>query len=311
MVTPVARREAAAHLGEVYGVSERRVCQAIAVDRSSVRYRGRRPDDGAIRIRLRELAAFRRRFGYRRLHILLRREGLDLNHKKLRRLYAEERLQVRRRGGRKRALGTRAPLALPQGPNQRWSLDFLHDQLNDGRRFRILAILDDFTRECLALVADTSLSGLRVGRELDAIIAERGKPIACVSDNGTELTSMAILRWSQETGIDWHYIAPGKPQQNAFIESFNGRLRDELLNETLFASLAHVRVTLARWKLDYNTIRPHSSIGNLVPVAYAKLSAPASQRDGTLRAIGGSAPRPVAAPSQAGSNGQSTLLIGG
>jgi putative transposase len=311
MVTPVARREAAAHLGEGYGVSERRACQAIGVDRSSVRYRSRRPDDGAIRTRLRELAALRRRFGYRRLHILLRREGHHLNHKKLRRLYAEERLQVRRRGGRKRALGTRAPLALPQGPNQRWSLDFLHDQLSDGRRFRILAILDDFTRECLALVADTSLSGLRVGRELDAIIAERGKPVACVSDNGTELTSIAILRWSQETGVDWHYIAPGKPQQNAFIESFNGRLRDELLNETLFASLAHARVALARWKLDYNTIRPHSSIGNLVPADYAKLSAPASQRDGTLRAIGGFAPRPVAAPSQAGSNGQSTLLIGG
>jgi putative transposase len=311
MVTPVARREAAAHLGEVYGVSERRACQAIGVDRSSVRYRSRRPDDGAIRTRLCERAAFRRRFGYRRLHILLRREGLHLNHKKLRRLYAEERLQVRRRGGRKRALGTRAPLALPQGPNQRWSLDFLHDQLSDGRRFRILAILDDFTRECLALVADTSLSGLRVGRELDVIIAERGKPGACVSDNGTELTSIAILRWSRETCVDWHYIAPGKPQQNAFIESFNGRLRDELLNETLFASLAHARVVLARWKLDYNTIRPHSSIGNLVPADYAKLSAPASQRDGTLRAIGGFAPRPFAASSQAGSNGPSTLLIGG
>ena len=248
MVTPVARREAAAHLGEIYGVSERRACQAIGVDRSSIRYRSRRPDDGAIRTRLCELAAFRRRFGYRRLYILLRREGLHLNHKKLRRLYAEERLQVRRRGGRKRALGTRAPLALPQGPNQRWSLDFLHDQLSDGRRFRILAILDDFTRECPALVADTSLSGPRVGRELDAIIAERGKPVACVSDNGTELTSIAILRWSQETRVDWHYIAPGKPQQNAFIERFNGRLRDEFLNETLFASLAHARVALARWK---------------------------------------------------------------
>src|SRR5215813_3416387 len=133
-----------------------------------------------------------RRFGYRRLHILLRREGIMLNHKKLRRIYAEERLQVRRRGGRKRALGGRAPLALPQGPNQRWSMDFLHDQLSDGRRFRILAIVDDFTRECLALLADTSLSGLRVGRELDAIVAQRGKPAGCLSDNGTELTSMAI-----------------------------------------------------------------------------------------------------------------------
>jgi putative transposase len=179
---------------------------------------------------LREIAAVRRRFGYRRLHILLQREGLTLNHKKLRRIYAEERLQVRRRGGRKRALGTRAPLTLPQGPNQRWSMDFLHDQLSDGRRFRILAIVDDFTRECLALVADSPLSGMWVGRGLDAIIAERGKPAACVSDN---------LRWSQKSGVEWHYIAPGKPQQNAFIESFNGRLRDELLNETLFSSLAH------------------------------------------------------------------------
>jgi putative transposase len=232
----------------------------------------------------------RRRFGYRRLHILLRHEGLTVNHKKLRRIYAEERLQVRRCGGRKRALGARAPLALPQGPNQRWSMDFLHDQFSDGRRFRILAIVDDFTRECLALVADTSLSGLRVARELDAIIAERGKPAACVSDNGTELTSTAILRWSRDSGIEWHYIAPGKPQQNAFIESFNGRLRDELLNETLFSSLAHARVALAAWRLDYNTIRPHSSLGNLPPIHYAKLSAPASQRDRTLRAIGGYAP---------------------
>lgn len=311
MVTPAARREAAAHLHQVYGVSQRRACQAIGADRSSVRYRRRRPDDGLLRSRLREIAAVRRRFGYRRLHILLRREGLTLNHKKLRRIYAEERLQVRRRGGRKRALGARAPLALPQGPNQRWSMDFLHDQFSDGRRFRILAIVDDFTRECLALVADTSLSGLRVGRVLDAIVAKRGKPAACVSDNGTELTSTAILRWSQESQVAWHYIAPGKPQQNAFIESFNGRLRDELLNETLFSSLAHARAVLAEWQLDYNNVRPHSSLGNLPPADYAKLSAPVSQRDGSLRAVGGYAPRPVATPSRTGSNDQPTLLIAG
>jgi putative transposase len=311
MVTPAAKREAAAHLRQVHGVSQRRACQAIGADRSSVRYRRRRPDDGLLRSRLREIAAVRRRFGYRRLHILLRREGLTLNHKKLRRIYAEERLQVRRRGGRKRALGTRAPLVLPQGANQRWSMDFLHDQLSDGRRFRILAIVDDFTRECLALVADTSLSGLRVGRVLDAIVAKRGKPAACVSDNGTELTSTAIRRWSQESQVAWHYIAPGKPQQNAFIESFNGRLRDELLNETLFSSLAHARAVLVEWQLDYNTVRPHSSLGNLPPADYAKLSAPASQRDGSLRAIGGYAPRPVATPSRTGSNDQPTLLIAG
>jgi putative transposase len=155
MVTPAARREAASYLRQVDEVSQRRACQVIGADRSSIRYRSRRPEDGLLRSRLREIAALRRRFGGRRLHILPRREGITLDHKKLRRLYAEERLQVRRRSGRKRALGTRAPLALPQGPNQRWSLDFLHDRLGDGRRFRILAIVDDFTRECLALAADT------------------------------------------------------------------------------------------------------------------------------------------------------------
>jgi len=290
MVTPVARREAAAHLCQSYGVSQRRACKVIGADRTSVRYRSRRPDDGAIRARLRELAAVRRRFGYRRLHILLRREGMHVNHKKLRRLYGEERLQVRRRGGRKRALGTRAPMAIPQGPNQRWSLDFLSDALTDGRRFRILAVVDDFTRECLCLVADTSLSGRRVARELDALIAERGRPLLCVSDNGTELTSMAILRWCQDTGVEWHYIAPGKPTQNAFIESFNGRLRDELLNETLFVSLAHARAALAAWRLDFNTVRPHSAIGNLPPADFAKLSDPAMQQGGSLRSLGGFAP---------------------
>ena len=257
------------------------------------------------------MAAERRRFGYRRLHILLDREGTRVNHKKLRRLYAEERLQVRRRGGRKRALGTRAPLALPQGRNQRWSLDFASDALADGRRFRILAVVDDFTRECLCLVADTSLSGRRVARELDAVIASRGRPLTCVSDNGTELTSMAILAWSQEHGIDWHYIAPGKPQQNAFAESFIGRLRDECLNETLFSSLAHARAVLAAWRTDYNTIRPHSGLGNLAPAIYASLSAPGMQQDGALRSTRGSAPRPVAPPSPTGSNHEQTLLSPG
>ncbi len=292
-------------------VSERRACLALGADRTSIRYRGTRPDDAAVRARLRELAAIRRRFGYRRLHILLTREGIIMNHKKLRRLYREERLQVRRRGGRKRALGTRAPMTLPQGPNQRWSLDFLSDAFSDGRRFRILAIVDDFTRECLALVPDTSLPGLRVARELDALIASRGRPVMCVSDNGTELTGMAILRWSQETRVEWHYIAPGKPQQNAFVESFNGRLRDELLNETLFTSLAHVREALASWKEDYNTFRPHSALGNLPPAVYAKISAPEMQRDGTLRYIEASAPHPVAPPSQQRSNEARTFPIGG
>jgi putative transposase len=278
MVTPAARRETVAHLRIAFEVSERRACSTLGADRTSVRYRSRRPSDALARTRLRALAAVRRRFGYRRLHILLAREGIVMNHKKFRRLYREERLQVRRRGGRKRALGTRAPIALPQGPNQRWSLDFLSDAFADGRRFRILAIVDDFTRECLALVADTSLPGLRVVRELNTLIAVRSRPAMCLSDNGTELTGTAILRWSQETRIAWHYIAPGKPQQNAFIESFNARLRDELLNETLFTSLSHVREVLATWKEDYNTVRPHSALGNLPPATYANRSAPAKQR---------------------------------
>ena len=172
-------------------------------------------------------------------------------------------------------------------------------------------MVDDFTRECLALVADTSLPGLRVVRELDAVIAMRGRPAMCVSDNGTELTSIAILRWSQETRIEWHYIAPGKPQQNAFIESFNGRLRDELLNETLFTSLAHARQMLAAFQDDYNTVRPHSGLGNLSPAAYARLSAPHMQRAGALELPGGSAPPPVASSSHTGSNEARTLLIAG
>jgi putative transposase len=311
MVTPVAKRAAVVHAIATFGVSQRRACRAIGAERSSMRYRHRRPDDGDARVRLRELAAIRRRFGYRRLQILLRREGTHMNHKKLRRLYAEERLQVRRRGGRKRALGTRAPMALPQAPNQRWSLDFASDALADGRRFRILAIVDDFSRECLCLVPDTSLSGKRVARELDAIIAVRDRPLSCVSDNGTELTSAAILTWSQEHRVEWHYIAPGKPQQNAFAESFIGRLRDECLNETLFTSLAHARAALADWRHDYNTIRPHSGIGNVPPAAYTNAGVHGMQRDGTLRSLAGFAPRPVAPPSLVGSDSNETLLIPG
>ena len=311
MVTPVVKRQAVIHLCHAYEVSQRRACQVIEADRTSMRYCSVRPGDAELRARLRELAAVRRRFGYRRLLILLRREGTRVNHKKLRRLYREERLQVRRRGGRKRALGTRAPLALPQGPNQRWSLDFVSDTFMDSRRFRMLAVVDDFTRECLTLVADTSLSGARVGRELDAIITRRGKPQTIVSDNGTELTSMAILRWSQDTSVEWHYIAPGKPTQNAFIESFNGRLRDELLNETLFRSLDHAREMLTIWKDDYNTVRPHSAIGNVPPAIYAKFSDSGKQRDGSLELPWGSAPRPVASPSRQGSNDGRALLSAG
>lgn len=171
------------------------------------------------------------------------------------------------------ALATRAPLTIPQGPNPRWSLDFLSDAFVDGRRFRILAIVVDFTRECLALVADTSLPGLRVVRELEAIVARRDRPTVCVSDNGTELTGMAVLRWCQEIRIEWHYTALGKPTQNAFIDIFNGRLRDELLNETLFTSLLQARAALAAWKEDYNNVRPHSALGDVTPSEFVDRSA--------------------------------------
>ncbi len=296
MVGPAAKRAAVAYAREVHGLSQRRACQVIEADRSSMRYRSGRPDDPALRERIRELACERRRFGYRRLQILLEREGARMNHKKFRRLYREEKLQVKRRGGRKRALGTRRPLVLPSGPNQRWSLDFVSDAFTDGRRFRILAVVDDFSRECLALVPDTSLSGMRVARELDAIIARRGKPVTCVSDNGTELTSMAILSWCQDRKIEWHYIAPGKPQQNAFAESFIGRLRDECLNETLFTSLAEAKAVLADWRDDYNQVRPHSSLGNQTPIAFAR------QWGGSPERYGGSTHRPIAHPAQRGQN---------
>jgi putative transposase len=249
--------------------SQRRACKLVGIEPKTYRYVSRRPDDAPIRQRLRELALERRRFGYRRLHILLRREGIILNGKKLYRLYREERLMVRKRGGRKRALGTRAPMAIPQGANQRWSLDFVSDALACSRKFRILAVVDDFSRECLALVIDNSLSGVRVARELDRIVEIRGKPCMIVSDNGTELTSRAILAWQQEHRVEWHYIAPGKPTQNGFIESFNGRLRDECLNEHLFASLPDARRIIEAWRIDYNTRRPHSSLDGLTPTEFA------------------------------------------
>ena len=288
MVTPVARREAVAHLRCAHAMSERRACRVLKADRASVRYQTRRADDGPLRERLKALAGERRRFGYRRLHVLLRREGHAVNKKRVQRLYREEKLTVRRRGGRKRALGERRPMETPVIANQRWSLDFVSDQMTDGRRFRILAVVDDCTRECLALVPDTSIGGRRVARELDAIVGRRGRPATIVSDNGTELTSNAILAWADETGVGWHYIAPGKPQQNGFIESFNGRLRDELLNETLFRSLPHARAVLETWRRDYNHERPHSKLGWMTPWAYARAliantARRAAQPDGSAR----------------------------
>lgn len=219
MVTPAVKRDAVAHLKAAYEMSERRACTVIGCVRMTIRYRSRRPDDPKLRERLVSLARERRRFGYRRLLIFLRREGFVVNHKRLFRIYREERLMVRKRGGRKRALGTRAPMPVPALPHDLWVLDFVSDQLDSGRRFRILAIYDVCTRQCLAAIADFSLSGKRVVRELDLLIAVHGKPKTVGSDNGTELTSNAILSWTAKTGVDWHYIDPGKPVQNAFIRA--------------------------------------------------------------------------------------------
>jgi len=257
---------------EERGLSQRRACALVGMDRKSYRYASRRGDDGDLRQRLKELASERRRFGYRRLGLLLEREGITINHKKLYRLYREERLTVRKRGGRKRALGTRAPMTIPQERNQRWSLDFVSDALVDGRRFRILCVIDDFSRECLATVVSNSISGIRVARELDRIAETRGLPLMVVSDNGTELTCNAMLSWQQERQVEWHYITPGKPMQNGFVESFNGRLRDECLNEHLFTSYARAREVIEAWALDYNTRRPHTSLDGLTPREFATRS---------------------------------------
>ena len=190
------------------------------------------------------------------------------------RIYREEGLTVRKRRARRRAVGVRAPIFIEARPNARWSLDFVHDQFGCGRRFRILNIVDDLTRECLAAIPDTSISGKRVARELSTLIRQRGKPGMIVSDHGTEFTSNAILSWTNENKIDWHYIAPGKPMQNGFCESFNGRMRDELLNETLFLGLKHAREKIGAWVSDYNNRRPHSSLGYKTPSQYAaKLNA--------------------------------------
>jgi putative transposase len=302
VVTPAGKRKAVAHLRDAFGMSERRACKAIGCCRMTMRYQTTRADDAGLRQRMRTIAQERRRFGYRRLHVLLKREGYLINHKKLFRLYREEKLAVRRRGGRKRAIGTRAPMTVPTAPNDRWSLDFVSDQLTDGRR--VLTVVDDCTRECLA--ADTSLSGTRVARELDRLLIEGGKPKMVVSDNGSELTSNAILTWADQGRVAWCYIAPGKPMQNAFID---GRLRDELLNETLFTSLAQARVALGCWRADYNDARPHSQLGWKTPSEFAFTCL--ARRDLALRYAGGSAPAPVATTAQPGnSNSWDKLRIG-
>ena len=237
---------------------------------------------------------------------MAKRKGRKMNLKKVYRLYREEGLTVRRRRGRKRALGTRAPLKAALRPNDIWVLDFMSDVLDSGRRFRVFAVEDQLTRTGLVAEVDTSLPGRRVLRVLDGLVAEHGKPAMIVSDNGTELTCNAIIKWTEENGVEWHYIAPGKPQQNGFMESFNGKLRDECLNEHVFSSLAEARRLIEAWRIDYNAERPHSSLGYLTPNEYVAswLATRSSNHppDASLRTAtgrtaavcGASAPRPVA-----------------
>lgn len=227
-------------------------------------------DDGPLRARLEELAAERRRFGFRRLAVLLRRDGLVVNIKRVLRIYREANLQVRKRVRRRVALGRGTPAPMVSRLNQRWSLDFVHDSLSCGRRIRTLNVVDDFSRECLAIEVDTSLPGGRVVRTLDAIAGVRGLPETIVLDNGTELTSLAMLCWARDRRVRLHFIQPGKPTQNAYIESFNGRFRDECLNEHDFLTLTEARATIEEWRLDYNASRPHRALQNRTPEEFVR-----------------------------------------
>lgn len=252
-------------------LSRKRACGLLELRRSSFYYRPREPDDGPLRQALKGLAASRHRFGYRRLHRMLRREGWADNHKRLYRIYREEGLQVRKRKRKRMAKWRGERPGAPQRPNERWSMDFVQDALADGRRIRVLNVMDDFTRECLASEVDTSIPGLRVARVLERIVTERGKPESLLSDNGPEFVGKALDRWAWERQVRLDFIEPGKPVQNARVESFNGRMRDECLNEQWFVSLDHARQTIEAWRQDYNQNRPHSALGDRTPAEFAAM----------------------------------------
>jgi putative transposase len=271
MVTPTARRLAVGFVQDGFGVSQRRSCDALGVARSTCRYQSQRSED-PVRAPLRELATRRPRFGYRRLGILLRREGWTVNDKRVYRLYRADGLAVRRRKRRKLAAGARIVLTVPNQPNQRWSMDFMGDTLASGRTFRTLNIVDDCSRECLEIEVDTSISGVRVTRVLDRIAETRPLPDVIVVDNGPEFTSKALDAWAYGHGVRLQFIRPGKPVDNAFVESFNGKFRDECLNEHWFQDLADARAKIGAWKTDYNEVRPHSALGNRTPIEFATVA---------------------------------------
>lgn len=264
-----SRREAAFYLRQTYGVSERRAGQALGLSNSSLRYRSRRPASAELRRRLRELAAERPRYGYQRLWALLRREGWEVNHKRVYRLYVEEGLKLRKRRRRSRAQVERVPLPAPAGADERYSMDFMRDTLADGRVFRTLNIVDDYTRECLAIEVDTSLPGARVVRVLERLAAAGRRPLHIVVDNGPEFVSKAVDQWAARSGVNLRFIDPGKPMQNGYIESFNGKFRDECLSQHWFVSLEEARRVSEVWRIDYNERRPHRSLRHLTPAEFA------------------------------------------
>lgn len=233
------------------------------------RYRPKWDDDAALRQRLRELAGQRKRFGSPRLHIMLKREGLVINQKRTERIYREEGLALRRKRRRKGAAGSRVIMPPPEKPNQRWSMDFVTDSIVTGRRFRALAIVDDFSRECPAIEVDTSLGGSRVVGVLERLTETRGLPEVITMDNGPEFAGKVLDEWAYRKGVKLNFIRPGKPIENAYAESFNGRFRDECLNTNWFMNLRHARDIIEDWRKDYNEVRPHSSLNDRTPTEYA------------------------------------------
>lgn len=242
----------------------------MRLNRGTKRYRRQKVDDPKLVERMKELAAHRRKFGYRRLHTLLKREGFKVNQKKVRRIYREQRLSIKLRKRTKVRSIIRVPSAAPTKRNERWSMDFVSDQLGpSGRRFRTLNVVDEFTRESVLIYVDFSIPGTTVARELEKVREIRGSPMSIVIDNGSEFTGRAVDAWAHKHGIKLDFIRPGKPQENAFIESFNGKFREECLSENWFVSLEDARWTIEEWRLDYNNERPHSSLGNLTPTEFA------------------------------------------
>ena len=269
MVSPQSRREAVGHLKMDWQFSERRACGLMKLSTSVLRYEKKADSNVRLGHRIREIAYQRRRFGYRRIHALLEREGYCVNIKRVYRIYRSLDLSVRRRT-RKRVVHTeRVGLYCARFPNESWSMDFVHDALANGRRIRCLNIVDDFTRESVAIEVDTSLSGLRVCRVLDEIGKRRSLPGMIRVDHGTEFTSSVMNAWARKNNVRLAFIEPGKPSQNAYVESFNGRFRDECLNDNWFSSLYEAKILIEQWRNDYNNVRPHSSLGYISPTEFA------------------------------------------